>query len=92
MIKKKSVTTMSSSVCTRCGKQRIIVESYEEQVETSLVVYKIAVCSDPECQKIVDEKLKEEQSKRVIIKNEQEKRELLRKASMAAKKRANSSI
>ena len=81
---------LSGSVCTRCGKQRIVVDSYEEKVESSVVTYTVTACSDPECQKVVDKILKQEEVKRGLIKDEQEKRELLRKEGLAAKKRANS--
>lgn len=79
---------LTGSVCTRCGKPRVVVETYEEKVETSLVTYTITACSDPECQKKVDLVLKEEKRKRLVIKDEQEKRELLRKATFAARKNA----
>ncbi len=79
---------LTGSSCTRCGKPRIVVETYEEKVETSLVTYTITACSDSECQKKVDQVLKEEKRKRLVIKDEQEKRELLRKATFAARKNA----
>ena len=81
------MTVSSGSVCTRCGKPRIIVDSYQEKVETSAVTYTIAACSDPECQKLVDKTLKEEERKRVLIKNEQEARVLIRKGIQLQKKR-----
>lgn len=86
---KKSNTILSGSVCTRCGKPRIVVDSYEEKIETSTVTYTVTACSDPECQKIVDKVLKEEENKRVVIRKEQEKRELIRKENIAARKRVN---
>jgi len=76
----------SGSVCIRCGKDRIVSDSYQEKVETSIVTYTIAVCSDPECQKIVDGILKEEERKRGLIKNEQEAR-LLAKRGIQLQKR-----
>ena len=79
----------TSGMCIRCGKQRVVVDSYEEKVETSTVTYTITACSDLECQKIVDKLLKVEEQKRVVIKKEQETRELLRKATLAARKSLN---
>ena len=88
VLKSKTVASNSGSVCTRCGKPRIVVDTYEEKVETSTVTYTITACSDPECQKLVEKVLGEEKRKRGVIKEEQEKRELLRKQSIADKKRA----
>lgn len=76
----------SGSACTRCGKPRIVVDSYDEKVETSTVTYTITECSDPECQKLVEKTLKAEKVKRQFIKDEQEKRETARKNVLAEKK------
>lgn len=85
-MKSKIAASNSGSVCTRCGKPRIVVDTYIEKVETSTVTYTITACSDPECQKLVDKILGEEKRKRGVIKEEQEKRELLRKQTIADKK------
>lgn len=77
---------MSTSPCTRCGKPRIVVDTYEEKVETSTVTYTITECSDPECQKLVNKTLKQEASKRKFIKDEQVKREDARKQVIEDKK------
>lgn len=77
---------MSGSPCTRCGKPRIVVDSYEEKVENSTVTYTITECSDPECQKLVNKTLKQEATKRKFIKDEQIKREDARKQIMEDKK------
>ena len=77
---------MAGSACTRCGKPRIIVNTYEEKVETSTVIYTITECSDPECQKLVNKTLKQEATKRKFIKDEQVKREDARKKIIEDKK------
>ena len=77
---------MAGSICTRCGKPRIVVDTYEEKVETSTVTYTITECSDPECQKLVNKTLKQEASKRKFIKDEQVKREEVRKQAIEDKK------
>ncbi|MEK7168384.1 MAG: hypothetical protein AAB778_00045 [Patescibacteria group bacterium] len=77
---------MSGSICTRCGKPRIIVDTYEEKVETSTVIYTITECSDPECQKQVNKTLKQEAVKRKFIKDEQVKREDARRKIIEDKK------
>lgn len=77
---------MAGSVCTRCGKPRIVVDTYEEKVETSTVTYTITECSDPECQKLVNKTLQTEKKKRQFIKDEQIKREEVRKQAVVDKK------
>ena len=69
------------SVCIRCGKERIVVSSRKEMVSKSEVVYTTTACPDPECQKIVEKGLRDEERKRVALKDEQEKRELQRLAA-----------
>jgi hypothetical protein len=78
---------MSTSPCTRCGKPRIVVDTYEEKVDTSTVTYTITECSDPECQKLVNKTLQTEKKKRQFIKDEQVKREEVRKQVIEDKKR-----
>jgi hypothetical protein len=72
------VITVAGNVCTRCGKPRVAVKTYEEVVQTSTVTYTIMECSDPDCQSQVNKTLKAEEVKRNYIKSEQEKRELQR--------------
>ena len=78
--------TMAGSICTRCGKPRIVVKTYEEKVDTSTVTYTITECSDPECQKMVNKTLLTEKKKRQFIKDEQEKREVARRQVIEDKK------
>ena len=52
------------SICTRCGKQRVFVRTYQEVVGASSVVYTETACPDKDCQKIVEGKLLEEQERR----------------------------
>lgn len=78
---------MATSNCTRCGKPRIVVSTYEEKIETSLVTYTITECSDPECQKLVEKDLRSDEKKRKFIKKEQERREDARKQLIEEKKR-----
>ena len=69
----------SGSKCTRCGKTRVVIKTFKKKINNSEVIYKLTGCSDPECQKIVDQQLKKEKKKREDIKKEQEKREEQRK-------------
>ena len=58
-----------SNICTRCGSQRILSKSWEETVElygrTSKIKHDEYVCTDPECQKIVEKQLQEQKDKRI---------------------------
>lgn len=68
------------SLCTRCGKQRIIVSSSEEIFFKSTVVFTETACPDAECQKEVEKSLKNEEMKRVMFKSDQEKKAMQRMA------------
>jgi hypothetical protein len=58
------MVTTNPSICIECGKQRIVVRTYEEKVGNSVVVYKETICANPECQKKVDKTLAKELEKR----------------------------
>ena len=67
-----------SNPCTRCGKQRIDAESWEEKVTnvsgTTIIVHTKTVCSDPECQKIVEKELEAQKKKREQFEIDKENR------------------
>jgi hypothetical protein len=73
----------SDNVCTRCGKKRIVVKTYTKKVGNSSVTYTQTACSDPECQKKVDNDNKQDYLKRRKFRDEQEKKELERKKRTA---------
>jgi hypothetical protein len=81
---------MTGNICTRCGKPRIAVRTYKEKVGNSVVTYTINECSDPNCQKVVDKQLHEDKRRRVLVREEQVKREVARKEEMLRKKQAAS--
>lgn len=62
------MTTLHQSICTRCGKTRVVAKQWTESRETragvATVSYTTMVCPDPECQKQVDEVLTSEREKR----------------------------
>lgn len=66
--------------CTQCGKERILFKTWVEKVtptygnRTSTVTRSLTVCPDPECQKIVEQKLAVEKDKRDKIKNAREEK------------------
>lgn len=70
--------TVYINPCTRCGKQRIIAKTWTEDVVaffgTSTVTYTETVCPDPECQKIVEEKLEAQKQKSREMQDAKEKR------------------
>jgi len=53
-----------TSICFRCGKQRIVLSTTNEKVGNSNIVTKETICPDPECQKKVEVLLKQEADKR----------------------------
>jgi hypothetical protein len=59
------MNTLTASVCTRCGKQRVIVRTYDEVVGTSTVSYTETSCPDKLCQELVEDKLQQDLEKRV---------------------------
>jgi hypothetical protein len=56
--------TDNTSICIKCGKQRIVVATRQEKVGNTFVVYKETICPDPECQMKVEKILAQEKEKR----------------------------
>lgn len=52
--------------CVRCGKERILVKTWTEKHENSLIKYTLALCPDEKCQKIVDAANNEREAKRLM--------------------------
>lgn len=60
------------NLCIRCGKQRVIVKTKKEYINSSLVYTTITACPDRDCQKLVDSMLrKEKEAREKILKNQQ---------------------
>ena len=78
------------NVCPRCGKDRIVTRVYKEKTSSGYAHYKITVCSDAACQKIVEKKLDDEALKRGAIKKEQVRREEERQKNIKRRKREDS--
>ncbi len=72
------------NICIRCGKERIVASTYEEVVSKSTVTYSVMICPDPDCQKLVDVTLKNDATKREMIRDEHAKRDLRRQAAKKA--------
>ncbi len=58
------MNNLTSSICTRCGKQRVVVGTYEEVIGNSTVVHTETACPDADCQSQVEDKLVKEKEKR----------------------------
>lgn len=52
--------------CIRCGKQRVIVDTWKEHVGKSLLTHTSFSCPDRDCQKIVDGELAAIKEKREL--------------------------
>ena len=78
----------AGSICSRCGKTRIVVKKYREKVGTTYVEYTETAWPDPKCQLKVNTQLASDASKRASIKNEQDKREQERKVRIAESRTA----
>ena len=67
-----------SNPCTRCGKERIVSRTYQEEIATffgtSTVTHTETVCPDPDCQKIVEERLDAQKQKSQELKDEKQKK------------------
>ena len=58
------MNAVNTTVCLRCGKQRIVLSVNEETIGNSVVSTTETICPDPDCQKKVDGILAVEQQKR----------------------------
>lgn len=78
-----------SNICTRCGSERKLSKSWEEKIElygrVSTVTHTEYVCTDPECQKIVEGQLADQKEKRVQQeqRKEEEKQARMKRTSRA---------
>ena len=59
-----------SNPCIRCGKERIDGKTWKGKVGSSVVTYSLTVCSDPECQKIVDQAIADRRAKSALLSRE----------------------
>ena len=74
------------NLCPRCGRERIITKTWTEKTvlygTETIITHEEAVCPDKDCQKLLEEKLFEEKTKRDGLKKNAEDR-------IAAKKKAS---
>ncbi|MDO8551493.1 MAG: hypothetical protein Q7S03_02330 [bacterium] len=67
-----------SNPCIRCGKERIVVKTWEEDQGNSHSTHTSFVCPDKDCQEIVDQQLAEKREKRKIVEENKQKRQMFR--------------
>ncbi len=60
--------------CVRCGKQRIVVRTWKEKLDTSIIINTQTACPDKECQKKVDSENKKQRDKNAAMKLRSEQR------------------
>lgn len=70
----------------RCGKQRIVVKTWQEYSGNSLVTYTTTTCPDAACQKIIDRQLASQKEKRETMERDREERRALAKSTAEANK------
>lgn len=60
--------------CSRCGTERIIVRTWKEKVDSSVITNTETACPNKECQIEVDKINKKQQERSAALKRESEKR------------------
>lgn len=68
-----TMLTPTENLCVRCGKTRVIVKTWTEKTENSVLKYTLAECPDKACQKIVDAANDEREEKRQMHLNKRAK-------------------
>ncbi|MFH0773497.1 MAG: hypothetical protein V1922_04265 [bacterium] len=73
--------------CSRCGTERIIVRTWKEKVDSSVIINTETACPNKECQIEVDKINKKQQERSAALKRESEKRLQKRKESSKKSKK-----
>lgn len=68
------------SVCTRCGKERIVHKTWNEKFGDSIIVNTEMICPDSDCQKIVNRDIKKQKDKADAMRQRAQDRVRRRKA------------
>lgn len=63
VVGKKTMTNIYNP-CIRCGKARVVANTYKEVIGTSMVIRTENSCPDPDCQEKVERQLEKEREKR----------------------------
>lgn len=81
------MTKTYQNLCNRCGKVRVVVRTWEEQVGYSVVTNTEMACPDPDCQRAVDAENRKQMDKYKLMKRKSEERMKERYASALKKKK-----
>lgn len=68
-LRKHMQYTQGENVCIRCGKKRIVVKTWSEKVNNSILTYTETSCPDKNCQKIVESDNNAKREKRLEMEN-----------------------
>jgi hypothetical protein len=73
------MTNPALNICSRCGKQRIVVKTWKESIKGVITIFTSTACPDAACQEKVDRKLTLQKEKKEALENERIQRTLARK-------------
>jgi len=76
------MTDQNTNLCIRCGKQRVVVKTEKEYINSSLISTAITSCPDDACQGFVNVILGKEKLLREKIVENHEREKLLREKRM----------
>ena len=83
----KNMKKTFGNPCSRCGKERIIIRTWKEKVDSSVIINTETACPDKECQAEVEKINKKQQERSASLKRESEKRLQIRKNSSKKNKK-----
>lgn len=49
--------------CVRCGKERIVLKTWNEKMGESIIINTKTICPDPDCQRLVNKDNKKQKDK-----------------------------
>lgn len=73
-----------TSLCSRCGSERIVAKRWVETIGVSEVQCTLKVCSNVECQRIVDKEIKQQKDRKEAMERKKAERYLAKKAEQDA--------
>lgn len=68
------------NICYRCGKDRIVSKVWKEKIGNSIVENVEHICPDKKCQEELEEDIKRQRTKRLLM--EQRRKEMPRKRKL----------
>lgn len=80
------MTNTYRNPCVRCGKERIVLRTWEEKLENGTITNTEMVCPDPVCQKAVEAENRKQTEKNEYMKKRHEERMQKRIRDKAAAK------